>query len=64
VCVCVCVDLIILSKAPETVIQQMGRTNPTFHDLKRLLRKDIRSKTRPGTRKKIKAGGIVMLIVL
>lgn len=44
--------LIIQSKAPETVIQQMRTTNPTFHDLKRLLGKEIKSKTRAKHKKK------------
>jgi hypothetical protein len=60
------VGLIIQGKAPETVIQQMRTTNPTFHDLKRLLGKEIKSKTTAKNKKEEeeKTRGIAMIIVI
>jgi len=52
---------------PETGIKQMRTTNPTFHDLKRLLGKEIKSKTRVNHKKEEegkKKRGIVMIIVI
>lgn len=51
------VCVIIQAAVPETGIKQMRTTNPTFHDLKRLLGKEIKSKTRVNHKKEEEKNG-------
>lgn len=60
------VCVMIQAAVPQTGIKQMRTTNPTFHDWKRLLGKEIKSKTRVNHKKEEeeKKRGIVMIIVI